>query len=664
MPRSQPQSSSLTAAATLTTAVLLVLATSPARPQSRNATAVPEVDWGTQMLPVREMAQRSTAGQFEVFYDFQFTDRLDESGITFRHYSTPDSGKYYQPNHYDHGNGVLVGDVDGDGRYDLYFVSQLGRNELWRNLGDGRFEDITASAGVGLDDRLCASAAFADVDNDGDPDLYVTTVRMGNVLFENDGTGTFRDVTEAAGLDYTGHSSGATFFDFDNDGALDLFLTNVGTYTTDIRTPEGYFQGRGSWITTGPPAWRENPFFGQKNPELTELSILYRASAPGRFEDVSADVGLREAGWAGDATFADVDGDGRYDLYVLNMQGDDHFYRNAESGFEEQTARYFPKTPWGTMGVKFFDFDNDGDQDLILTDMHSDMSREVTPGLEKYKSILMDDVTEAELQGGDNNVFGNAFYENLGDGRWQERSDELGVENYWPWGLSVGDINADGWSDILITSSMNFPFRYGINSMLLNNRGQKFLDSEFLLGLEPRTALTKRPWYDPEQPWNATKRPWFELQCSGADIRHPLCSGRGGQLTVFGNTGSRSSVIFDLDDDGDLDIVTNEFNDSPQFLISNLSERTSVHYVEVELTGTTSNRDGLGARVTVSAGGRDLVQVNDGKSGYLSQSSMPLYFGLGEAARIDRITVEWPSGGSQTVTEGLALDSLIEIVER
>ena len=137
------------------------------------------------------------------------------SGITFRHRIVDDAGKTYKAAHYDHGNGLAIADVDGDGRTDLYFVSQVGGNQLWRSTGGGRFEDITASAGVAVPGKVSVSAGFADIDNDGDVDLYVTTVRGGNVLLQNDGKGRFRDITAAAGLTYVGHSSSAVFFDYD-----------------------------------------------------------------------------------------------------------------------------------------------------------------------------------------------------------------------------------------------------------------------------------------------------------------------------------------------------------------------------------------------------------------------------------------------------------------
>jgi hypothetical protein len=156
--------------------------------------------------------------------------------------------------------------------------------------------------------------------------------------------------------------------------------------------------------------------------------------------------------------------------------------------------------------------------------------------------------------------------------------------------------------------------------------------------------------------------PWFDVDCSGADRDHSECRGRSGKFTVMGALASRSSVIFDLDNDGDLDIVTNDFNSEPQILVSDLTQRKTISYVKVRLSGTKSNRDGLGAQVIVSAGALKITKSQDGKSGYLSQSALPLYFGLGNAEHIDSIEVRWPSGYHQTEWHP-AINSTVQIVE-
>jgi hypothetical protein len=598
----------------------------------------PNPDVGVDALAARKKAQMDAVGEFKVFHQFQFADKLQESGITFVHRIVEDAGKHYKAVHYDHGNGIAVADVDGDGLYDIYFVNQVGGNELWKNLGGGKFRNITKEAGVALSDRISVTASFADIDNDGDQDLFVTTVRGGNVLFENDGHGHFRDISKEAGVDLVAHSSGAVFFDYDNDGLVDLFVCNVGRYTTGERGPDGAYVGLA------------DAFFGHLHPDRFEYPVLYKNLGHNRFKDVTAEVGLRPEGWGGDASVADLNGDGWPDLFVLNMQGHGHYFENAHGRkFVDKTADYFPRTPWGAMGIKFFDFDNDGRPDLFITDMHSDMSETSTPDREKLKARVH---APDHILGGEARtfVFGNAFFHNLGT-TFEEISDRLGVENYWPWGPSVGDVNADGWDDIFIASSMNYPYRYGINTMLLNNRGEKFLDAEFLLGIEPRKG-------------GRTHTPWFELDCFQEGLGSDLCRGRSGTITVMAPLGSRSSAIFDIDEDGDLDIVTNDFNSAPQILVSDLADRRRIHWLKVTLAGTASNRDGLGATVRVRAGGHVYSKYHDGKSGYLSQSALPLYFGLGDAERIDGVEVDWPSGRKQVETEGLGMNRTLRIVER
>ena len=603
----------------------------------------PRDDPGADSLPARKKAQLEAAKQFQVFYHFQFTDKLKESGITFRYHAIDGITKHMRMGHYDHGGAVAVADVDGDGLYDIYFVNQAGGNELWKNLGGGKFKNITQEAGVGVPGKISVGAAFADVDNDGAEDLFVTTVRGGNMLFKNDGHGHFTDITSEAGVGLVAHSSGAFFFDYDNDGLLDLLVCNVGRYTSDEKGPDGEYLGI------------PNAFSGHLYPDRYEYPVLYKNMGHHHFKDVTAEVGLHPRGWCGDASFADLNEDGWPDIYFLNMQGHNHYYENqGGKSFVDKTASYFPKTPWGAMGLKFFDYDNDGRMDLFIDDMHSDMSEEQAPEMEKQKSSIA--WTDSYIQGTKSDyIWGNALYHNLGNGRFEEVSDRMGAETYWPWGVSVGDVNADGWDDMFIASGMSYPYRYGINSMLLNDRGKKFVDAEFVLGIEPRKTLYV---------------PWFEIDCSDPkerqlqqELQSKVCEGQTGKALIMSPRSSRSSVIFDLDNDGDLDIVTNDFNSEPQILVSDLTQRKEIHWLKIVLVGTASNRNGLGATVRIHAGGQTYMKYNDGKSGYLAQSALPIYFGLGDTARIDSVAVSWPSGRKQIITTGLQENSTLRVTE-
>lgn len=602
-----------------------------------------------QWLEARKELQVKAAQKYQAFHGFQLVDRTKESGITFKHQVVNDAGKSFKAAHYDHGTGLAVADVDGDGLPDIYFVNQFGGNELWRNAGGGKFENITAQAGVAVKGRVSVAASFADVDNDGKPDLFVTTVRGGNVLFHNVGGGRFEDVSKAAGVDYNGHSSGAVFFDFNRDGLLDLFVCNIGLYTKERKGKDGVYQA----LT--------DSFSGHKYPERSEQSILYQNLGQLRFRDVSKECNLQHKGWSGDASFFDINEDGFPDLHVVSMSGPDVLYENVGGkSFREATAKYFPKTPWGSMGLKFFDYDQDGRVDLYVTDMHSDMNpqqnelgkKNTSLAYEKQRSEAYCAASWGQdflLRDRSSFIFGNALYRNGGAGGWQDVSASANVETYWPWGVSVGDLNGDGYEDMFITAGMGYPFRYGIQSLLLNEHGKQFFDAEFLTGLEPRKA---GPLIE-----------YFKLDCSGADSDEDLCYHKQGELRVVGATSSRSSAVVDLDNDGDLDLVVNNMNDRPQVFLSNLSEKRKIHFLKVRLKGSGSNRDGLGALVKVTAAGKTWTQPLDGKSGYLSQSSMPLYFGLGEAPEVSKVEVLWPSGRQKVIEKVEGSDRVLEVAE-
>ena len=291
-------------------AALRTLAATPALPDA-HPKEVLDPPW----MREREQAQLGTGAASRYF-----TISVRGSPARERHHVRQPChrrlGQSVQTVHYDHGTGIAVADVDGDGRLDVYFVNQLGGNELWRNLGNGEFDNITRTAGVGVPGKISVSASFADTDNDGDADLFVTTVRGGNRLFVNDGRGRFTDATEQSGLGYVGHSSGAVFFDFNRDGLLDLFVCNVGRYTSDEIGPGGYYVGLG------------DAFEGHLHPEArNERSILCENKGGNRFVDVTEERRLVDLSWSGDASPIDVNRDGWPDLYVLNMQGHDQVLR-------------------------------------------------------------------------------------------------------------------------------------------------------------------------------------------------------------------------------------------------------------------------------------------------------------------------------------------------
>jgi cytochrome oxidase Cu insertion factor (SCO1/SenC/PrrC family) len=604
---------------------------------------------GPRMEEQVNNAQKIVAG-----HDLRFTDEIGKSGITFRHVASEDAGKLYRDSPYGHGSAVAVADVDGDGLPDLFFVNQAGKSALYRNLGYGRFEDITARAGVGIGDRACVGASFADIDNDGRPDLFVTCVRDGNLLFHNDGGGRFTNITASAGVEGThGHSAGAVFFDYDGDGLLDLFVTNTGQFTSNEKRPDG------TWASLPDAA------SGHLHPERLERSILYRNLGSGRFEDVTEKSGLTHSAWSSEATVIDFDNDGRPDLYILSMQGPDELWRNLGNGkFQNVTSRNMTRTPWGSMGVKVLDWNADGKPDIFVTDLNTDLASELRPDEEKRKHDPATMYPLSFLGTGANLVLGNALFTNRGGGQFLETSDYANVETGWPWGPSLGDLNADGYPDLFVTAGMNYPFRYHGNDILLNQGGNKFADAAYVLGAEPRSRLM---------------RPWFDLDCDGADARHDICRGAAGPLlpgapqpvtpwrgrvTVWAARASRSSAIVDLDNDGDLDVVTNDLNDIPQLLISDLAQRHPVNSVTVRLAGKRSNRDGIGATVTLKADGRSQVQWNDGKSGFLAQSVLPLYFGLGHAGHADAIEVKWPTGKVQVVKGPIQAGTRLVIEER
>jgi hypothetical protein len=563
----------------------------------------------------------------------KFVDVLPQSGVAFRHhFLDSESGSTYHINPYDHGSGVCVVDVDGDGRDDLYFLDFQGTNALYLNRGGFKFEDVTAKAGVAVARAIKVGAAFGDYDKDGDLDLYVTTYRGGNHLFRNQGGATFEDVSAAACVAYRGHSSGATWLDHDVDGDLDLFLCNIGKFTTDAVSKEVEYAYAGESFAL------DEIVKGVDGRVLGEGCVLYENQGDGTFVDATKKAGLGADEWNGDVAVSDVDLDGDPDLYVSNMFGPNHLFVNRGDGtFEDRTRTALGRTSWGGMGARFLDADGDPWPDLYVVDMHSDMGAIPPKEEDVDEAAKFDTLRALKAPGGkviaSNDetrskwlLFGNTYFRNRGDGTFSEESAKARLETWWPWGIAVGDFNDDGAEDLFVPSGMGYPFYYWPNRLLVNDGAGRFVESSAKAGLEPPPG-----------------GPTLALQ-----IRGRACT-----------RSSRAAATGDLDGDGDLDLVVNNFNHEPYLFRNDSPPGRSLR---LRLRDRAKS-PAFGARVVVTAGDRKISRELQNAQGYLTQSSAVLHVGLGAATKVDQVEVFWPGKKTPQVVAGPALDTVVVVDE-
>jgi Flp pilus assembly protein TadD/peroxiredoxin len=537
--------------------------------------------------------------------------------------------------------GLAVGDADNDGFDDLYVCQPAGLpNRLYRNRGDGTFEDVTEKAGVGVLDAT-ACALFADFENKGLQDLLVVC-SSGPLLFLNQGNGKFsikRDAFQFARAPQ-GTFTHAAIADYDGDGRLDVYFCLYSYYLglDQYHYPVPYFDAR-----NGPP------------------NFLFHNEGNARFQDRTEAAGLNVENdrYSFACAWGECNSDGRPDLYVANDFGRNNLYRNNGDGtFSTISAEAGVDDVGAGMSACWFDFDNDGRQDIYIADMWSPAGMRVSEQ-KNFHEKAGENIRSLYRQ----HARGNALYQNQGDGKFQNVSQRTGVDmGRWAWSSDAWDFDHDGYADLYIAN--------GYISGIDRKAGDEIdLGSFFwrqVVAKSPENATSSSNY---ERGWNAINELIrSDASWNGHERNVVYANNHDGTFSeVSGVVGldladdSRAFALADIDHDGRLEVIVKN-RTGPQVRIFRNAMESIGNSIAFRLRGRNSNRDAIGTAVTVEAEGRRQTRYLQAGSGFLSQHTKELFFGLDGAQGGVKAAIRWPSGVTETF-EDLPVNHRIEIEE-